>query len=56
MFIVILLALVCVAILGFVIYIFILDDKKSLSDWLQGKKKIPSEYHSTKGSLFNVGL
>jgi uncharacterized protein YpmS len=56
MFIVILLALLCVAILGVVIYIFVLDDRKSLTDWLKKDKKIESEHHGTKGSLFEIGL
>lgn len=56
MFIVILLALLCVAILGVVIYIFVLDDRKSLTDWLKKDKKTEVWTHSTKGSLFEVGL
>lgn len=56
MFMMILLALLCVAIIGAVIYIFVLDDKKSLTDWFQKEKKAESEHHSTKDSLFHVGL
>jgi MoxR-like ATPase len=56
MFTVILFALLCVAILGVVIYIFVLDDRKSLTDWLKKDKKTEIWPHSTKGSLFEVGL
>ena len=52
----ILLALLCVAIIGAVIYIFVLDDKKALTDWFTTNKKTESEHHSTKDSLFHVGL
>jgi Na+/H+ antiporter NhaD/arsenite permease-like protein len=56
MFTVILLALLCVAIIGVVVYIFVLDDKKSIRDWFSKEKKTESEHHSRKDSLFELGL